>query len=476
MQQNDSLTDGAGQLRRAGRAAGQHLRRDNPGTTIDTAFALYSTTVLLVKAVPFSGFQQEECAAAAAVLYNGGAVGDDAFDFVGWSSDVDPLGCVLYTGHPETDGTTPDYTPGQVFAGEHTLKNPRPSSRKSLPALCCLFGTWGVSARFSPGKSRQRTLWPTAHSRSAEPCLQSRHPFRWTSCCESVVGIHSVASSPNCLDTGLPVRMWRLRGRCAKIRGPYQDKSDRVGVGVGVRGRTSDCTLQLIMAYHVVQVAGASTCSALNTTSWQVRRVCAVCAFVCVCAACSLVVYVFALSVCVCAVCALCVVCPQENCRPSCPFSPQCPSSLKRCLSRQANVNNHTRHDEASSTKMSYCRTEVESFASDVLNEPLGVPAECKTAFFFDDASANDAEYAGYQVRSPLSGGFKLVFRTYLFCMLSPAVCCFVLVSRTLLFCPCLPHSAVLLCMLSPALCCFILVSRTLLVWCACCRKLQSNR
>ena len=37
-----------------------------------------------------------------------------------------------------------------------------------------------------------------------------------------------VGSRPNCLDKGLPVRTWRLRGLCAKIRGPYQDKSDRV--------------------------------------------------------------------------------------------------------------------------------------------------------------------------------------------------------------------------------------------------------
>ena len=42
---------------------------------------------------------------------------------------------------------------------------------------------------------------------------------------------HSVGSPPNWLDKGLPVRTWRLPGLCAKICGPYQDKSDRVGAG-----------------------------------------------------------------------------------------------------------------------------------------------------------------------------------------------------------------------------------------------------
>ena len=37
---------------------------------------------------------------------------------------------------------------------------------------------------------------------------------------------HSVGPPPNCLDKGLPARTWRLRGLHAKIRGPYQDKSD----------------------------------------------------------------------------------------------------------------------------------------------------------------------------------------------------------------------------------------------------------
>ena len=41
--------------------------------------------------------------------------------------------------------------------------------------------------------------------------------------------IHSIDFPPNCLDKGLPVRTWRLRGACANIRGPCQDKSDRVG-------------------------------------------------------------------------------------------------------------------------------------------------------------------------------------------------------------------------------------------------------
>ena len=39
---------------------------------------------------------------------------------------------------------------------------------------------------------------------------------------------HSIKSPQNCLGKGLPVRTWRLRGLCAKIRGPNQDKSDRV--------------------------------------------------------------------------------------------------------------------------------------------------------------------------------------------------------------------------------------------------------
>ena len=40
--------------------------------------------------------------------------------------------------------------------------------------------------------------------------------------------IHSVGSSPDCLDKGLPVRAWRLRGLYAETRGRYRDKSDRV--------------------------------------------------------------------------------------------------------------------------------------------------------------------------------------------------------------------------------------------------------
>ena len=39
---------------------------------------------------------------------------------------------------------------------------------------------------------------------------------------------HSVGPPPNCLNKGLPVRTWRLHGLYAVIRGPYQDKSDRV--------------------------------------------------------------------------------------------------------------------------------------------------------------------------------------------------------------------------------------------------------
>ena len=45
-----------------------------------------------------------------------------------------------------------------------------------------------------------------------------------------VVLYHSVRSPPNNLDKGLPVWTWRLRGLYAKIRGSYQDKSDRVGL------------------------------------------------------------------------------------------------------------------------------------------------------------------------------------------------------------------------------------------------------
>ena len=38
---------------------------------------------------------------------------------------------------------------------------------------------------------------------------------------------HSVGSPPNSPGKGLPVRTWRLRGLCAIIRGPCQDKSAR---------------------------------------------------------------------------------------------------------------------------------------------------------------------------------------------------------------------------------------------------------
>ena len=48
------------------------------------------------------------------------------------------------------------------------------------------------------------------------------HPHRLSLPC------HSVGSPPNCLDKGLPVRTWRLRGLSSKIRGLNQDKSDRV--------------------------------------------------------------------------------------------------------------------------------------------------------------------------------------------------------------------------------------------------------
>ena len=44
-----------------------------------------------------------------------------------------------------------------------------------------------------------------------------------------VSAIHSAGPPPNCFDKGLPVRTWHLRGLPAKIRGPYQDKSDRAG-------------------------------------------------------------------------------------------------------------------------------------------------------------------------------------------------------------------------------------------------------
>ena len=50
---------------------------------------------------------------------------------------------------------------------------------------------------------------------------------------------HSAGAPPNYLDKGLPVRTWRLRGLYAKIRGPYQDKSDRVVEPPG--GRSQAC-------------------------------------------------------------------------------------------------------------------------------------------------------------------------------------------------------------------------------------------
>ena len=37
-----------------------------------------------------------------------------------------------------------------------------------------------------------------------------------------------IGSPPNCLHKGLRAWTWCLRGTYAKIRGPYQDKSDRV--------------------------------------------------------------------------------------------------------------------------------------------------------------------------------------------------------------------------------------------------------
>ena len=46
--------------------------------------------------------------------------------------------------------------------------------------------------------------------------------------CLSLRFHHSVGSPPNCLDKGLPLRTWRLRGLCAEICGPHRDKFDRV--------------------------------------------------------------------------------------------------------------------------------------------------------------------------------------------------------------------------------------------------------
>ena len=56
--------------------------------------------------------------------------------------------------------------------------------------------------------------------------LRLRHPARF----EVRPSLHSVGPPPKCLDKALPARTWRLRGLCAKNRGPYQDKSDRVEV------------------------------------------------------------------------------------------------------------------------------------------------------------------------------------------------------------------------------------------------------
>ena len=60
-----------------------------------------------------------------------------------------------------------------------------------------------------------------------------------------------VGSRPNCLDKGLPVRTWRLRGLCATIRGSHQDKSDRVGMsGAPDRGGPPSCTQSPHVSTH----------------------------------------------------------------------------------------------------------------------------------------------------------------------------------------------------------------------------------
>ena len=48
---------------------------------------------------------------------------------------------------------------------------------------------------------------------------------------------HPVGSPPNCLDKRLPAWEWRLRGLYANIRGPHQDKSDRVVVSITAPSR-----------------------------------------------------------------------------------------------------------------------------------------------------------------------------------------------------------------------------------------------
>ena len=72
--------------------------------------------------------------------------------------------------------------------------------------------------------------------------------------CLARLACHWVGSPPSCLDKGLPVRTWRLRGLYAKIRGPCQDKSDRVVVWSSGRGQV--CVFSCLwVAAQVVQFA-----------------------------------------------------------------------------------------------------------------------------------------------------------------------------------------------------------------------------
>ena len=79
-----------------------------------------------------------------------------------------------------------------------------------------------VRRRCCPSVRRHRC------SQAREAAVSEDSP-RSTRHCRPEGRTHSVGSPPNCHAKGLPVRAWCLRGLYAKIPGPFQDKSDRVG-------------------------------------------------------------------------------------------------------------------------------------------------------------------------------------------------------------------------------------------------------
>ena len=113
-------------------------------------------------------------------------------------------------GHRLRDGVHPGHVVDRdAPGGGHTLRSPghaksgHTSSFKHNPPPGILMQAFGGAHQHLPLHQHRDIVHP-------------RRPATHT---------HSVGFPPNCLDKGLPVRPWRLRGLYATLRGPYQDKS-----------------------------------------------------------------------------------------------------------------------------------------------------------------------------------------------------------------------------------------------------------